>query len=63
MKLISCDNCGVMLDADKLAFPVDIYDEHGGVDIAKGEYSQKHKEWISYVPCPVCKEPVFKEPT
>ena len=62
MKLISCDTCGVMLDADKLKFPDEIYDDQGSIDHSKGEYSQEHRDYLPYVRCPVCKEHVFKEP-
>lgn len=61
MKLISCDSCAVMLDADKLAFPENIWTDEGCIDPDKGDYSQEHKEYLPYVRCPVCHERVFKE--
>ena len=53
MNLISCDNCGVVLDADKLDFPVfDPYDlrdvDHLFV------WDEDRREWVPTVPCPVC---------
>jgi len=59
VKLNSCDNCGVVLDEDKLPFPSDIYNEEG-VDDSKGAYNQKAKCFEVYVPCPVCKAQVFQ---
>jgi len=49
MKLISCDNCGVVLDADKLKFP-ELWkmDEIGDAGEWDGE------RFVSVVPCPVC---------
>jgi hypothetical protein len=62
MKLISCNNCGVVLDQDKLSFADDIYDDQDScVDPAKGEYDQDRGEYFAYISCPACKEPVFKE--
>lgn len=66
MKLQSCDNCGVLLDADKLSFASDIwaYDEVTGseyVDERKAMYNQNTGEYDKYISCPVCQEIVFEE--
>ncbi len=56
MNLTSCDNCAVVLDKDKLDFPTDINDGDGVVDDEKAVWSGD--DYVPYVPCPVCKEPV-----
>ena len=58
MKLISCDSCGVLLDADKLPFPEDITDSEGGVDETKALWDGD--DWVAKVDCPVCKASVAK---
>ncbi len=60
MKLISCDFCGVVLDADKLNFPEDMEDEDGCIDDNKARYNQRDKEYQIYVHCPVCEHEVWK---
>lgn len=64
MKLISCDNCGVVLDGEKLNFgdDEDIWDED------KCEYMQDRSVWCNetdkFVPvisCPVCKAPIKEQ--
>jgi hypothetical protein len=54
MNLISCDNCGVVLDADKLDFPI----FH---TVATDEYvwCSERREWVATVPCPVCKAKIL----
>ena len=59
MKLISCEHCGVVLDQDKIPFPEDSYLEED--DSTKIDYNQRSRRWEIYVPCPVCKEKIFKE--
>ena len=59
MNLTSCANCGVVLDADKLSFPRDIYDAEGYiVDTSKAAWDGEH--WVAFARCPVCHEPVFR---
>jgi len=58
VNLISCDNCGVVLDSDKLSFPTDIYNDDGSIN---SEYASWNGE--DYVPkakCPVCSEEILK---
>ena len=57
MNLISCDNCGVVLDKSKVSFPSSIYTEEG-VDETKGTYSQNQCCWVAYIKCPVCGEKI-----
>lgn len=61
MNLISCNNCAVVLNKDKLHFPLDMCGEDGTIDERKAQYDQEHGEWDVFIPCPVCKEPVFGE--
>lgn len=61
MKLTSCNSCGVLLDHDKLKFAEDIYTEDGPIDMSKADYDQDRGEYFAFVPCPVCREQVFKE--
>ena len=55
MDLISCDNCGTVVDGNKVTFiPVDELSE---------EQMETHAEWyereyVSCVPCPVCNEKI-----
>ena len=58
MNLISCNNCGVVLDKDKLKFP-----DEDEVEFQLQEGNDKVAEWngdkyVALTPCPVCKEGV-----
>jgi len=61
MNLTSCDNCGVVLDKDKLKFPADIYDSDDCIDSTKAVYSDRHDAYVPYVACPVCVHPVLEK--
>jgi len=53
MNLISCKQCGVVLDKDQLEFP-DIEDDNG--DYIDGLWMWDHDlGFFSKLPCPVCK--------
>ena len=54
MNLISCDNCGVILDKDKLTFP-EAYDENGEITV---DAIWTGEEFITTIPCPVCEEKI-----
>lgn len=55
MDLISCDNCGVILDKNKLKFPEDLWDEETEAnDPNLGEWNGDG--FTAILPCPVCKE-------
>lgn len=59
MNLASCDNCGVVLDKDKLCFPKDIWDDTGeSVDQTKALWDGDN--WTAFAECPVCQEPILK---
>lgn len=53
MNLISCDSCGVVLDASKLKFPGNIYCAADySIDRSKAGFNGE--EWVAKVTCPVC---------
>tara|TARA_R110000851_G_scaffold218148_1_gene371103 strand:- start:758 stop:946 length:189 start_codon:yes stop_codon:yes gene_type:complete len=60
MNIISCDNCGALLDGDVIEHKLydNIYAEDGSVDPEKGTWSQEHDDHVAFTPCPVCQEPV-----
>jgi len=58
VNLISCDNCGVIMDANKLTFPVDVCDYGGEVDNDKAGWNGS--DYVPKVSCPVCKAPILK---
>lgn len=57
MTIISCGNCGVMLDTDKISQP-DIYKEEEEdnyeVDLKKAFWDGD--EYVPKISCPVCKD-------
>ena len=54
MNLISCVNCGVVLDRDMIAFP-DIYGYNSQNIIMKNvEWDNDRDDYVAVVPCPVC---------
>jgi len=55
MNLTSCNNCAVVLDKDKLAFPRHLYLDSGEIH---PEAQWDGEEFIKTAPCPVCHEPV-----
>jgi len=59
MNLTSCTSCGVVLNKDYLNFPKEIFDEEKGCfDTNLCEYNGE--EFISKVPCPVCKADILE---
>lgn len=59
MKLISCDHCGTVLDADKLPFPEDHYDTDYS-DPQKYQWCSKRRDHVPYTACPVCQSDILK---
>lgn len=58
MNLISCDNCGVVLDVGKLDFPVfDPYDLRDVDELFA--WDKDRGEWVPTVHCPVCDEKIL----
>lgn len=58
MNLISCNNCGVVLDKDNLNFPSDIYREDGSVILELAAWDGYKEKFVPKLPCPVCKEEI-----
>jgi len=58
MNLISCANCGVVLDKNRLVFP-DIYDDDGCVVRGLAEWTGD--KYVAVVSCPVCKGSILEE--
>lgn len=53
MKLISCDSCGVVLDADKMYFDTQVmFDDEGDVRLDKAVWDGEN--YVPYLPCPCC---------
>jgi hypothetical protein len=52
MNLRSCDNCGVVVDIDKVPFPDDIYAPDDTIDDTKAIWIDR--EFVPYIRCPVC---------
>lgn len=57
MNLVSCDNCGVVLDKDKLNFPTDVFDSMGSVIPELAEWVDHG--FVGKVQCPICKEDIL----
>jgi len=58
MNLISCSNCGVVLDKDKLNFP----NIHDGEGVTEGAvWCDSAENFSSFIYCPVCKEHILEE--
>jgi hypothetical protein len=60
MNLISCDNCGVVLDKDKLQFPKDITRPDGTIDTSKAVWDWDGDEYVAKTTCPVCGEDILQ---
>ena len=52
MNLMSCDQCGVVLDKDKLTIP-DIIEDDGGIDTDNAGWTGDG--YAPIITCPVCK--------
>lgn len=60
MNLTSCDNCGIVLDKDKITFPDDCWDEDGCVKEDKATWDDSREKYVPFVKCPVCKEKILE---
>ena len=61
MNLISCKQCGVVLDKDRLIFPDPWDDEEGCYNNELCEYDGYKEEFVPVVACPVCKGDIPEE--
>ena len=61
MNLQSCDNCGVVLDVDKIAFPdqKNWLKEDGTIDESMA--TRTGISWRAFVPCPACGSKFLEE--
>jgi hypothetical protein len=61
MKLISCNNCAVVYDQDKMSFCHSdyAYDESGS--IKSDQFTWDGDNFVPFVPCNVCKAQILKE--
>lgn len=57
MDLISCDNCGVVLDRKKLNFPTDLYNVDRDIDLDKAFWDGDN--YVAKILCPVCKSAIL----
>lgn len=64
MQLISCRNCGLVLDAEVLSFPKDIYRREKGrefeVDPAKATWHSGRDRFVPITACPVRNGEIMK---
>lgn len=61
MNLISCDNCAIVLDKDKLEFPTELVADDGSVNEAAAEWNNRTREFNPYICCPVCNTHIYDE--
>ena len=62
MNLISCDHCGVVLDADKLNFPDSKNYEREDGSLDESMVTWCYGAWRPFVPCPVCRGEIVSPP-
>ena len=62
MRLITCENCGIVLNANFLSFPAknEIYNDEGSIDTEKAVYYETiyYSNFVPKVDCPVCNSPI-----
>jgi len=56
MKIISCGNCGVLLDTDRIPKP-DIENEDGSINNEVAEWNSG--DFYPTISCPCCKDRIF----
>ena len=59
MKIQSCEECGVIVDIDRLFFPYHIYLDDGTISDELAVWDGE--EYKAYIPCPVCNSPIVSE--
>ena len=60
MNLISCDNCGTVIDVDKISFYDTIHDEDGVIIDSRAAWCHDRGEYVPCDPCPVCHSPILQ---
>lgn len=58
MNLVSCNDCGIVLNKDKLSFPEDIHHEDGTIDTKLATWNGN--DFVAFVLCPVCDARILK---
>jgi len=62
--LISCSNCGLVLDwykiSWKFASDAEMYKEDGSIDETKAAWSDYKEDFVPFIPCPLCGEKILK---
>lgn len=61
MNLISCDNCGVVLDKNKVRFAPSSEKLLDDGSVNEDKFTWSHDDYIAFVECPVCKEKITKD--
>jgi hypothetical protein len=66
MNLISCENCGIIIDKDRINFIIEKIIENENLDDFDEGYNKDYWAWNSYeedmvlfIKCPVCKTKIF----
>lgn len=57
MNLISCENCAVVIDSNKVAWPDDFETEEG---INEDKAMWDGDKFQAFVKCPNCSEPIIR---
>ena len=52
MNLVSCGDCGVVIDKDKILFPHCLVKEDGSINQDSATWDGD--DYVAYIPCPVC---------
>lgn len=60
MELISCDNCGAVLDKKKLNFPTEYKAFDDSLDLGKADYNRENERYEPFIWCPVCNGRIFQ---
>jgi hypothetical protein len=59
MNLVSCDNCGTVVDADKNQFPTDLVDGDGCINDENAAWNGD--DFVPIIKCPSCNDSILKE--
>jgi ribosomal protein S27E len=60
MNLISCEGCGVVLDANSLRFAKDISDGDYGINFAVAKWCPVRRDYFAKIKCPVCQHEILQ---
>lgn len=61
MNLKSCDECGVVVDTDKLNFPHGLYKDDGCIDLTKAAWNKECDMFVAKISCPVCQSDILEK--